>query len=203
MGRREGVAAQQRAEAVLGLSTKQGFGLNLGYAMFVRGWALAAQGQREEGITQMQQGLATTRAMGTILGETWSLVPLAEPYGVGGQTAEGLRLVAEALAHVDRTGERFYEAEVYRLKGDLVLRQAVPDAPQADACFQQALDVARLQEAKSLELRAAMSLGRLWQQQGKRTETYELLAPVYDWCTEGFDPADLQEAKTLLEELGR
>jgi predicted ATPase len=90
------------------------------------------------------------------------------------------------------------------LRGELLLRQGPrPTWEEAEACFQQALAIARQQQAQSWELRAAMSLGRLWQQQGKRTETYELLAPVYDWCTEGFDPADLQEAKTLLEELGR
>jgi predicted ATPase len=103
---------------------------------------------------------------------------------------------------VDHTGERYWEAEVYRLKGDLLLRQSVPDAPQAEACFQQALAVACRQQAKSWELRAAMSLSRLWQQQGKRAEARELLAPIYSWFTEGFDTPDLQEAKALLEELG-
>ena len=93
-------------------------------------------------------------------------------------------------------------AEAYRIKGELLLRQAVPDASQAEACFQQALAIARRQQAKSWELRAAMSLGRLWQQQGKRQEACELLAPIYGWFTEGFDTADLQEAKALLEELG-
>jgi predicted ATPase len=92
-------------------------------------------------------------------------------------------------------------AEAYRLQGALLLRQAVPDASQAAACFQQALAIARRQQAKSWELRAAMSLSRLWRQQGKRTEAYELLAPVYGWFSEGFDTADLQEAKSLLEEL--
>ena len=96
---------------------------------------------------------------------------------------------------------QWYAAELSRLKGALLLRQAVPDVPQAEACFQQALAVARRQQAKSWELRAAMSLARLWQSQGKRAEAYELLAPVYGWFTEGFDTADLQEAKTLLEEL--
>ena len=126
----------------------------------------------------------------------------ARRMGRVGQAEEGLRLLAEALAHVDHTGERYYEAEVYRLKGELLLRQAVPDAPQAEACFQQALAVARRQQAKSWELRAAMSLSRLWQQQGKRAEARELLAPIYSWFTEGFDTPDLQEAKALLEELG-
>ena len=114
---------------------------------------------------------------------------------------EGLYLLAEALAVVDTTGGRDYEAESHRLHGELLLQQPAPDAPAAEACFQRALDVARRQQAKSLELRAATSLARLWQQQGKRAEARELLAPIYGWFTEGFDTADLQEAEVLLEEL--
>src|SRR5262249_58809430 len=110
---------------------------------------------------------------------------------------------AEGLAAAHATGERWGEPELTRLKGELLLQEAVADAPQAQACFHAALDVARRQQAKSLELRAAMSLGRLWQQQGKRTEAYELLAPVHGWFTEGFDTADLKEAKALLDALGQ
>ena len=120
-----------------------------------------------------------------------------------GQVDTGLRLLAEALAEVERTEERVWEAELYRLKGKLLLRQGTPDEHQAETCFLQALDVARRQKAKALELRAAMSLSRLWQQQGKRMDARELLAPIYGWFTEGFDTADLQEAKALLEELSR
>src|SRR5437016_6309767 len=132
----------------------------------------------------------------------WSfLARLAEEYGQAGQVDEGLSLLAEALALVDATGERRDEAELHRLHGES-LRQAVPDAPAAAACFQQALAVARRQQAKSLELRAAISLARLWQQQGKRAAARELLAPIYGWFSEGFDTADLQDAKGLLEALG-
>jgi predicted ATPase len=102
---------------------------------------------------------------------------------------------------LDTTELRYYAAELSRLKGALLLQQAIPDAAQAEACFQQALDVARQQQAKSWELRAATSLARLWQSQGKRQEAYDVLAPVYHWFTEGFDTADLQEAKTLLDQL--
>jgi predicted ATPase len=126
---------------------------------------------------------------------------LAEAYGKAGQAEEGLRLLAEALAHVDSTEERFYEAEVYWLKGELLLRQAIPDEAQAETCLHQALDIARHQQAKSWELRAAVSLSRLWQRQGKRAEARRLLAEVYGWFTEGFDTADLQEARTLLDAL--
>jgi len=110
-------------------------------------------------------------------------------------------VLAEALAGVDKTGERYWEAELYRLKGELLLRQALPDEHQAETCFQQALAVARRQQAKSLELRTAMSLARLWQRQGQRAAARQLLAEVYGWFTEGFDTADLQEAKALLEAL--
>ena len=146
-------------------------------ATFDRGQALAAQGQGEAGIAQMHQGLAAIRAMGQRHHCQYVVPCWPRRMGRIGQAEEGLRLLAEALALVDHTGERYYEAEVYRLKGELLLRQAVPDAPQAEACFQQALAVARRQQAKSWELRAALSLSRLWQQQGKRAEAREVLAP--------------------------
>ena len=110
-------------------------------------------------------------------------------------------MLAEALATLAKSGVRWWEAELYRLRGALLLQSAVAQSGEAEACFQQALDVARRQEAKSLELRAAVSLSRLWQQQGKRAEAHALLAPIYTWFTEGFDTTDLQDAQTLLEEL--
>jgi predicted ATPase len=116
-----------------------------------------------------------------------------------GHPEDGLQALAEAHTLVEQHEERYWEAEVCRLRGVLLLRQ--PGTPEAEAWSQRALDVARHQEAKSLELRAAMSLTQLWQQQGKRAEAYELLAPIYGWFTEGFDTADLQEAKVLLAEL--
>src|SRR4029450_11417463 len=116
-----------------------------------------------------------------------------------GRTADGLQALAEAHTLVEQHEEHYWEAEISRLRGVLLLRQTVPPQEEAETCFQRALDVARRQEAKSLELRAAMSLARLWQHQGKRAEAYALLAPVYHWFTEGFDTADLQEAKALLE----
>jgi class 3 adenylate cyclase/predicted ATPase len=199
--RGEAAAAQEWAEAALAIMTEQGFVRYLAVTMFTRGWALAAQGRHEEGMAEMRQGLAARRAMeaGVTLAEFTAR--LAEAYGRIGQAEEGLNLLAEALAVVEM-GDLWCEAELHRIKGELLLRQAIPDAPQAEACFQQALTVARRQQAKSWELRAAMSLSRLWQQQGKRAEARELLAPIYGWFTEGFDTPDLQEAKALLEELG-
>jgi predicted ATPase len=129
------------------------------------------------------------------------LARLAEAYHLQGQVEEGLAVLAEALAVVDKNDERWWEAELHRLKGELLQQQAVPDVSQAEICFQQALAVARYQQAKSLELRAAMSLSRLWQRQGKRTEAHQFLAGIYGWFTEGFDTADLQEARALLAEL--
>jgi predicted ATPase len=129
------------------------------------------------------------------------LALLAEAYGGIGQIEEGLHVLAEALTAVEHTGGRFYEAELQRLKGELLRARAAEPDTEAETCFRQALDVARRQQAKSLELRAAMSLARLWQQQGRRQQAYDLLAPIYGWFTEGFDTADLQEAKALLETL--
>jgi predicted ATPase len=129
------------------------------------------------------------------------LAQLVEAYMQVGQVDEGMHLLAEALALVDTTGERHTAAELHRLHGELLQQQAIPEPQKAEACFQQALDVARRQQAKWWELRAAMSLARLWQCQDKRTEARELLAEIYGWFTEGFDTADLQEAKAFLEAL--
>jgi predicted ATPase len=148
-------------------------------------------------MAEMRQGLAARRAMGARQAEAEYLARLGEAYGRIGQVEEGLRLLTEALAVMDK-GALWYEAELHRIQGELLLRQVVPDAPQAEACFQQALAVARRQQARSLELRAAMSLSRLWQQQGKRTEAHQLLAEVYGGFTEGFDTPDLQDARALL-----
>jgi predicted ATPase/DNA-binding winged helix-turn-helix (wHTH) protein len=198
--RREVRAAQGRAEVFMTIVTEQGFEHYVGGAMLEQGWALAAQGQDEQGMAQMHQGLAALQATGTELLVAEYLVLLAEAYGRIGQAEEGRRRLAEALARVDAAGEHYYAAEGSRLQGEL-RRQSTPDEPEAECCFHQALAVAHRQQAKSLELRAAMSLCRLWQQQGKRAEARALLAPIYGWFTEGFDTADLKEAKALLEEL--
>lgn len=126
---------------------------------------------------------------------------LAEVYGTVGQAEEGLHVLAQARTAVSHREGRFYEAELSRIEGELLLLIAPEKPNEAKTCFQQALDIARRQQAKLLELRASVSLGRLWQRQGKRTEARELLAPIYGWFTEGFDTADLQEAQALLEAL--
>jgi class 3 adenylate cyclase/predicted ATPase len=199
--RREGQGTQERAEASMAFSTEQRFAQWLAQGMILRGWVLAEQGQGAEGIAQLRQGLAAWQATGAALDRPRFLALLAEAYSKVGSTEEGLRLLVEAQAAVRRSGERRWEAELYRLKGELLLARAPEDHAEAEACFREALDIACHQGAKLWELRAAMSLSRLWQRQGKRAGAYELLAPVYGWFTEGFDTADLQEAKVLLEAL--
>jgi predicted ATPase len=197
MHRREGQSTYEQAEAALGLAREHGFAFRVAQATILRGWTLVEQGQGEAGIAQMCQGQAAHRATGS--GREGYSYLLAEAYGKMGQTEEGLRVVAEALARSDNSGGG--EAELYRLKGELLLTRSSEHHVEAESCFRQALDIARRQEVKSLELRAAMSLSCLWQQQGRRAEAYQLLAPVYSWFTEGFDTADLQEAKALLDKL--
>ena len=150
----------------------------------------------------MQQGLAAWRATRAETMRPYFLALLAAASAQVGQQEKGLTQLAEALAMANDTEERRHEAELYRLKGELLLARSAEHDTEAETCFRQALDIARRQQAKSWELRAAMSLSRLWQRQGKCAEARALLAPVYGWFTEGFDTADLQEAKALLEELG-
>jgi predicted ATPase len=199
--RGEWQTAQTHAEAALALATEHGFAFYEARGALYRGAVLAAQGQSEEGIAQMRQGLAALRATGAVVSMSGHLAQLAKACGQVGQVDEGMHLLAEALAMVDTTGERHTEAELHRLKGALLLVLPTDHTPEAEACFKHALAIARRQQAKSWELRAAMSLARLWQQQRKRAAAYDLLAPVYGWFTEGFDTADLQEAKALLAAL--
>jgi predicted ATPase len=194
-------AVQEQAEATVALSTEQGFPQWAAMGTSLRGWALAMQGQGEAGMTQIHQGITAWRATGAALNVPYLYTMLAEVSAHLGHPEDGLQALTEAHTLVEQQEERWWEAEVYRLRGVLLLRQ--PETPQAEAeaWLQRALDVARRQEAKSLELRAAMSLARLWQQQGQQAEARALLTPVYGWFTEGFDTADLQEAKALLDSL--
>ena len=159
------------------------------------------QGQGEEGMAQARQGIAALRATGTVVFVTYFCTVLADVADHLGHTEEGLQALAEAHTLVEQHEERWWEAEGYRLRGVLFLHQTGTPQAEAETWLQRALGVARLQEAKSLELRAAMSLSRLWQQQGKRDAARQLLAEVYAWFTEGFDTVDLQEAKALLDVL--
>jgi predicted ATPase len=196
--RREPHTANAHAEAARALCIEHGFAYYRAWAMIIQGWCLRRREQPAAGVAQMQEGLTALRATGGEVRLSYYLALLAEAHGEDHQPEVGLRLLTEAFAHQVTTQERWAEAELYRLKGELLLEQTPPDEPQADACFQQALAVARRQQAKAWELRAATSLSRLWQRQGKRAEARELLAPIYGWFTEGFDTADLQEARALL-----
>jgi predicted ATPase len=190
--------------------------------MIFQGSALAELGQGEEGIAQIRQGMAGFQATGAEGGWPHYLVMLAEAYRTVGQDEEGLTALAKALATVTRTEERYYEAELYRLYGELLLRNGetetertgdqkiLSDSPilrfpvaSPEDSFLRAIDIARRQQAKSLELRAVTSLARLWQQQGKKDEARQMLAEISGWFTEGFETKDLREAKKLLEELAR
>ena len=199
--RRDVPAVHEHAEACVALATAQGFPQWAAWGTSLRGWALAMQGQGEAGLSQLRQGIAACQATGTALYVQYNCTMLADVCNHLGHTADGLQALAEVHALVEQQEERLWDAETCRLQGVLLLRQPGTPQAEAEAWFQRALDVARRQEAKALELRAAMSLARLWQQQGKQAEAHELLAPVYGWFTEGFDTADLQEARALLEEL--
>ncbi len=202
-------AAQALQAEGLALCREQGFAQEAAQGMLLHGWDVVMQRRAAEGITQMRQGLDAVRGTGAESDRLWMLSLLAAACRHAGQVDEGLNVVAEALTLVHHIGKHLDASGLYRLKGDLLLQgsgHALPSGGQrreseAEACFRQALEIARRQEAKSLELRAAMSLSHLWQQQGKRAEARELLAPIYSWFTEGFDTADLQEAKVRLEEL--
>jgi predicted ATPase len=200
--RRDVPAVYEHADAAVALATEQGFPLYAAMGRSLRGWALAMQGQGEEGLAQVRQGLAAWWTTGAAMLVPYLCTVLTHVAAHVGHTEEGLQALAEAHTLVEQQEERWWEAEIHRLRGVLLLRQPATPQAEAETWLQRALDVAHRQEAKSLELRAAMSLARLWQQQGKQAEARDLLAPIYGWFTEGFDTADLQEAKTLLGELG-
>jgi predicted ATPase len=206
--RGEPTMARARAEASILSSAEQGFTYWLAEATILKGWTLAEAGQGAEGLAQMREGLVAYAATGARLWRLYYLALMAETHGKVGRVKDGLADLAEAVDLVQSTGEREHEAELYRLRGELTLKQspfASPDfagQKEAEQCFRSAIDTARGQQAKSLELRAAVSLARLWQQQGKQKEAHTMLADIYNWFTEGFDTADLKDAKGLLNQLG-
>jgi predicted ATPase/DNA-binding winged helix-turn-helix (wHTH) protein len=200
--RRDVVATLAHAKAAMALATAEGAGLRVEQGRLLWGWALAMQGDVTAGVAHIHQGWTAHQDMGPQLLRPYYLSLLAEAYGQAWQPEAGLTVLTEALSLVAATEERWWEAELYRLQGALLCQRPRLDVDQAETCFQQALGVARRQQAKALELRAALSLARLWQRQGKCAAARQLLAELYGWFTEGFDTADLQEAKALLEELG-
>ena len=200
--RREIQATYEQAEKLIVFCTEQGFAHYLAQGMILRGWAVAAQGQPGEGIAQMFEGLSAYQATRGQTGRPHLLALLAAAHQTMSQTEQALRLIAEALALIDHTAESWWAAEIHRLKGELLLQEDTRHTMlDAERCFLQALDIARRQQAKALELRVTMSLSRLWQQSGKHAEARQQLGEIYGWFTEGFATADLQEARELLEDL--
>jgi adenylate cyclase len=210
--------AQKAAEAAIRLSAEQRFPIWLTMAMMFRAWALVRQGQCAEGMAQLRQALEDTRAIGAETNLPTFFAFLAEGHWRAGEREDGLRALADAMAHVDKSASLYYEAELYRMKGTLTIQTRVPDPEleetkvqqprsrtqaeaEAETCFHRAIEIARRQGAKSLELRAVTSLTRLWEQQGKKQEARNMLAETFGWFTEGFDTADLKDAKALLDEL--
>ena len=216
--RREPAETWERADADIEFSGEQGFPFFLAQGTILRGWALAEQGLHVEGITQIRQGLAAREATGAVLVRPYWLSLLAQAYGRSGRAEDGLRVLDEALAMLH--DQQVWEAELHRLRGELLLHRlggrddagtaagdayAVTEAgqfiAQAESSFWHAIKVARRQQSKSLELRAGTSLARLWKSQGKHAKARDLLVPIYNWFTEGFDAPDLKDAKALLDEL--
>jgi len=218
--RREERMAQKCAEDAIGVSCEHGLMMYRAHSTITRGWALIEQGLPENAIEQMRDGLAAREATGTELMRPHLLAQLADALGKVHQPDEGLRILEEALAVADRTSEQCYRAELYRLRGELLLMQSTrravshsamggkavaqaepPAVTIAESCFKQSINIARRQNAKSLELRAVMSLARLYQTQGRQNEARDPLAQIYDGFTEGFATTDLREAKALLDAL--
>ncbi len=198
--RREPQSTLAWAEQAISLCTEQALPIWLANGPVLQAWARTQEESDPEDVMRIHQGLIERQAGGSFSWLPYLMGILSDVYWKNDQTDEGLSLVAEALSQVDRSSERWWESELYRLQGELLLRSKVAHHAEAESCFQHALEISRNQDAKSLELRAATSLARLWQRQGKVPEAQNLLTPVYEWFTEGFDTADLQEAKALLTE---
>jgi tetratricopeptide (TPR) repeat protein len=198
--RRDGAETLEHAEVVQRLAAEQGLPFYLAVGSTLRGWSLAQQGRAEEGLAEIRERLAAWSGAAPRSGNQFRAV-LAEVCGKGGKVEEGLAVLAEALRWVEETGNCFCEPELHRLKGELLLTLAPKSSTDAESCFRQAIASARRQKARSLELRVVLSLSRLYHQQGKKEEARQILVEIYGWFTEGFDTADLREAKALLQEV--
>ena len=192
---------EELADAIARHSDEHGLPYYAATARMMSGWALAMRGQPDTGVESLREGLASYLATGTRQQHTYLLALLSEALDKAGRVSEGLEALAEAIKVAAQSGERYFESELHRLRGELLLKSEAASPSEVETSFHKALSVAREQNAKWFELRAAMSLARLWKQQGKPVEARETLAETYGWFTEGFDTADLQNAKALLEEL--
>jgi predicted ATPase len=199
--RRDGVALRKHVDEVVSLAQEHGLGLWLAYGKVFRGWVLAEQGRQEEGRAELARALAECQATRTRMHRPYHLSLLAGALHRSGRSEEGLQAIDEALAVVEETGERWWEADLHRLRGDLLLSLSTQNAAGAEAEYDTAAMTARRQGARMLELRAATSLARLWRARGGDAEARDLLAPVHAWFAEGLDTPDLRDAGALLEEL--
>jgi predicted ATPase len=199
--RREGHPTQKQAEAAMTLATEQGFSAFLGMGSVLRGWAMVEQRQLAEGIAQMQQGMTAIQATGEKAQRPYHLALLAEAYGEAGQTEKALAALTEASDLANQVGLSYYNAELCRVRGELLLKRNSSGPARAESWFRRAIEVAREQSAKSWELRATVSLARLLAKQDRRGEACTMLTDIYNWFTEGFDTLDLKEAKALINEL--
>jgi predicted ATPase len=198
--RREPEQVNQLAETVIELTTEHGLAQFFSWGNVLQGWARAALGQTEAGIEQMQRGLAASLATGTEVLRTYFLSLLAETYGKAGQSEQGLAVLDEMQQFIEKNDERNLEAELHRLRGELLISRHAPPG-EIERCFEQARAIARQQKAKMLELRATVSQARFWQQQGQANSAHQQLNEIYAWFTEGFDTPDLQAARALLDRL--
>jgi len=199
--RRDVQQVQELTEELIALSSENGFSQWLPYGTILKGYLLSEQQQGEKGLEHIRKGLTDWRAAGAEISLPHHLGLLAETYLKEKRVEDGLNSIAEALTVVDKNGERYYEAELYRLKGELLIEFYGKDKSDPEKSFLKSIDIARKQKAKSLELRAVTSYSRLLQTQGKKEEARQMLAEIYSWFTEGFETKDLREAKNFLEEL--
>jgi predicted ATPase len=183
------------------IASEHGFTLWAAAGRILQGWADAQKGEATTGIAHIRDGMAAVEATGQRLFTPFYLTLLAEPLAFAGKIGEGLAALDDVLAKAAASGERGWDAEIHRLRGELTGRLPSPDPAKSEDSFRTALAIAREQGTRGYELRAATSLARLWRDQGRRSEARELLAPIYGWFTEGFDTLDLKEAKALLAEL--
>ena len=194
-------AANALLDKLITLADEKGAVFWKALGMLMQGWLFALTGKASDAIRKLTSGITACRSTGATLRVPFWLSYLATAYAVIGQFDDAWRCIGEAMAAVETTKEKWCEAEIHRIAGEIALLSPQPDTAKAEAYFERALAVARGQQAKSWELRAAMSMARLWRDQSKRDEARDLLAPVYNWFTEGFDTLDLKEAKALLDEL--
>ena len=194
-------AAKALLDEVLPLAEDKGTPWWKAFGMMEKGWLLALTGKASDAAPLTASGMTLFRSIGSTYWLPTFLSYLAMTYAELGQFDHARSCLSEAMTAIERTGETWFEADVYRIAGEVALKSPQPDAANAQTYFERALAVARQQQAKSWELRAAMSMARLWRDQGKPQQGRELLGPLYGWFTEGFDTRDLKEAKALLEEL--